>query len=105
MTYALQARLSFSTATRRDQVVSALNTRIATKPRWGATILAPSTEDGRFYLTVELRFTSQADLDDVYSFLQQQAAQRAGTGRVARHNCRHDETNPAQCQVAAEVVL
>lgn len=104
MIFALQAILRFATITRRDNVVSALQSRIDTKPRWGSSTVAPLDDGGLPGCVVEVRFISQADLDDAYTFLAQRASQQQGAGRIFRHNCRHDEGG-LPCQVAAEVVV
>lgn len=105
MIYALQAVLSFTTANRRNTVKSAIDTQIASKPRFGNATSLAGTDAGRFTLTVEVRFTSEADRDAALAQLDSSARAQTATGRIQRHQCTHDTANPTPCVVLSEVVL
>ena len=106
MVYALQAQLAFATEARRDNVATAVETRIAGKPRFGLDYLSRQpVNDDPWGLIVELRFTSRADQEDLQARIDAVAtganAPLAGS-YVRIHDCPHDETEAAACEIAAE---
>jgi len=93
--YCVQAQLAFSTAARRDTVLSDITSRIAGKARWSVdTLQADSFRFGVNGIRVELRFTSRANADDLVSRIESFAvnarAPLAGSW-LQIHNCPHDE--------------
>ena len=95
MVYCVQAQLAFSSASRRDQILGDVTSRITGKPRWDVdTLQAESFRFGVNGIRVELRFTSRADADDLMSRVQSFAtgarAPLAGSW-LSIHDCSHDE--------------
>ena len=95
MVYGLQGSLAFSSAARRDAVLSDMQTRISSKPRWDVDVLqVASGRQGVNAITVSLRFTVRADADDlsarVQSFATGQRAPLPGSWLTV-HDCTHDE--------------
>jgi len=107
MVYCVQIGAAFSTAARRNTVLTALQTRIAGKPRWSVDVLEPATfRFGANGLHAELRFVSSADADDLKARLEAVAigAVTPITGSWVRvHTCTHDEATNV-CTVVAERV-
>lgn len=108
MVYCVQIRAAFSTAARRDTVLSDIQSRIAGKSRWSVDVLearplqiAGVTQPNGLF--VVLRFTSSADADDlrarVEAFAVNARAPLAGSVLVL-HNCPHDEGTD-DCAVVA----
>lgn len=103
MVYCVQAWLAFSTAQRRDQALNAIQTRISGKQRWGVDVLgAEAQRVGSNALTLELRFTSQLDAEDLVAAFDQLTGNSAPiAGSTARlHSCSTDEGTNA-CVVLA----
>jgi hypothetical protein len=100
--YCAQAALAFSTAARRDAVLTDIQTRILGRPRWAASAEEVTAADlseripgGTNGITVTgLRFTNRADADDllnrIRAFAVGQRLPLAGSW-VEVHDCPHDE--------------
>lgn len=97
MVYCVQAQLLFSSAARRDAVLSDMQSRIATKQRWGVETLEAfnfirSTPVNG--ISARLRFVTKADADDlkarVENFATGPRAPLAGSW-IRVHDCSHDE--------------
>lgn len=103
MVYCLQAQLAFNTATRRNNVRTAILNRIDGRSRWQADrIEAQSNRIGPNGLAVELRFVSRADQEDLESRLDALFPQNpplAGSW-MRLHDCSHDEATNA-CSVTS----
>ena len=101
MVYAIQGLLAFSTVQRRDQVLSDIQSQIATRERWGeSTAVAAALDIGANGIVVDLRFISQADQASIKARIDAFATgQRAPlTGSyIDTHDCTHDAANPAPC--------
>ena len=105
MVYCVQIQVAFSTAAHRDTVLSAMETRIAGKPRWSVDVLeTASFRFGANGLMAELRFVSSANADDLKARLEAVAISAvtplAGSW-VRVHTCTHDEATNL-CTVVAE---
>ena len=97
-------RAAFSSAARRNAVLSDIETRVASKQRWDVDVLvAAPSRLGANGLYVELRFVSSADADDlrsrVESFATGVRTPLAGSYLIV-HNCTHDE-GANECSVVA----
>lgn len=107
MVYCVNGTISFSTAARRDAVLADMQARIVGKQRWGIEVLSASgSRVGPNGINVELRFSSQADADDLRARLEAFATgvrvPAAGSWlRVS--SCTHDEGSNS-CVVLAEKV-
>lgn len=91
--YCVQAQLIFNSATRRDQVRSDVESRIATRPRVDVDrIESVDLPERPFALLVELRFTSKLDQEDLRSRIEAFAvgprAPQAGSW-LRVHDCTH----------------
>lgn len=103
MVYAIQAKVFFRNTTRRDAVVSALNTRYQ-QPQFGTptTFLLTSPAGDPGFVT-EARFTSEADRDQLWEDLAAVFGSGingpvADSGSVAwMHDCTHDQPVPSPC--------
>jgi hypothetical protein len=88
--------LAFSNATRRNNVLNAVNTRIQGKNRWGVeqvTAVDFRPRLGQNGLLLELRFTLKADADDLADRMAQLFPANppiAGSWMEA-HDCTHDQ--------------
>lgn len=104
MVYGVTALLAFSTAARRDTVMDGILGRLPGRTRWGVDeVVAVDCRLGANALRVTLRYTSQADADDLKARVESLAtgarAPLAGSWLVL-HTCTHDEgTN--DCVVVA----
>lgn len=105
MVYCVEARLAFSTATRRNNVLTAIQTRINTKPRWSVDIVEAMDLRPRIGvngLRLALRFVLRADAQDLQTRMGELFPANppiAGSWMTA-HDCSHDEgTN--SCTVTA----
>lgn len=107
MVYAVNALIAFSTTARRDAVLADMQSRIAGKPRWGVEIIeAAASHYGADGIRLELRFTSQADADDLKARIEAFAtgARLPQPGSWLRvHSCTHDEATN-NCALIAERV-
>ena len=107
MVYCLQATLAFSTAGRRNSILSAIENRIVGKTRWGVEVTqAQAVRAGDNGLVADLRFVSQLDQADLRAFIESQATGQNTplTGsRVLLHDCPHDE-GVGFCTSGSEVV-
>lgn len=107
MVYCVNATIAFTTTARRDAVLADMQTRIAGKQRWGADVLSASgSRVGPTGITVELRFTAQADADDLTTRLESFATgvRTPVAGSWIRvSSCTHDESGDA-CVLLTERV-
>jgi hypothetical protein len=103
--FCIQAQLAFRNAARRDQISGNIQTYIASKTTWGEVGRADfTTEAGDPAVTLEVRFTTQAEQDAAWADIQG----FVGTGIngpvtgsfIQRHDCPHDEERPTLCVVA-----
>ena len=104
MVYCVQLRAAFSSSSRRDAVLADIQTRIASKPRWGVTLVEPRTwRFGVNGLIAEARFSARADADDlnarIRSFATGQRTPLTGSSLIL-HDCTHDGPTNA-CTVVA----
>ena len=108
MVYAAQAGLSFSTVTARNDVQAAIAGIHGSKQKWGATVNQAGTDmQGRPALSVEMRFTSKADSQDLMAKIKQQAvgARLPLSGSWVRiHDCPHDGPSAPPCVIEEEHV-
>lgn len=105
--FCLNATLAFSTAGRRDTVLSDLQSRVVGKQKWGVEVISASgSRVGPNGITVEIRFISRLDVDDLMARLESFAtgvrAPLAGSW-VRVSSCTHDEDSNT-CVLLAERV-
>jgi hypothetical protein len=104
--YAVQASFEFRNTARRDGVAGNVQTRLAQTVRWGETVVSKGTSDAGadVMLFVTVRFTTRAEQEAFWN----DALAFVGTGIngpvtgsfMQRHDCPHDEVNPAPCVVS-----
>jgi hypothetical protein len=103
--YCIQAQLGFRNAARRDLISGNIQTYIASKTTWGEVGRSDfTTEAGDPSVSLEVRFTTQAEQDAAWADIQG----FVGTGIngpvtgsfIQRHDCPHDEAQPTLCVVA-----
>ncbi len=94
MVYCAQAQLAFSSAARRNDVLTDLQTQLAGKQKWGEQILAAAAvKAGANGLALSVRFTSRADAEALFARVNTFAT---GTrlplvqSFMLLHNCSHD---------------
>lgn len=97
-------RAAFSSAGRRDTILADIQSRAASKQRWGVDVaVAVPTRMGANGLYAELRFVSSADAEElrarVESFATGVRTPLAGSYLIV-HNCTHDEGTD-DCAVVA----
>jgi hypothetical protein len=106
--YCVQAELAFQNASRRNQVSSNIQTRLAQTTPWGAVTRQDYTnESGAPAVVLEVRFNTRAEQESFWN----DAIAAAGTGvngpvtgsRIYRHDCPHDQAQPAPCVVGETV--
>ena len=108
MKYAILSTLSFDTPAKRDIMSSQLQAFIASRLTWGPTQMASGEDrDGKPSSSVEVRFLSQADANDLYDLIVDRIVHiPVLRGRVSKHNCTHDEVtdevSPQKCVPAEE---
>lgn len=107
MVYCVQAQLAFSSATRRNNILSDMQTRIANKQRWSVDELyATSFRFGANGIHTVLRFTTPADADDLKARVESigtgQNAPVAGSW-ISVHTCSHDEGSNSCSETARRV--
>lgn len=103
MVYCLQAALAFNTATRRNNVKTAIETRIDGRERWDVDrVESMALRAGANGLVVELRFIARADQEDLDSRMAQlfPANPPLAGSWMRLHDCSHDEGTNA-CAVMA----
>lgn len=102
MVHCLAAEILFNRADRRDEVLADLQTRVASKPRWGVTQLEASVGEfgGQPAILLEARFTSGLDQEELRQRIDERLtgprAPLAGSWYTL-HECAHDERNAADC--------
>mgnify|MGYP001584487865 FL=1 len=88
------AVLVFDSVTKRDNVASAISTKLISYPMFEA-ILVPSLDElGRPQLTIDLRTNKDIDGNDILSWAKDQLSKvsvRPIAGSLSVHNCSHDE--------------
>jgi hypothetical protein len=103
--FCIQAQLAFRNTARRDQISGNIQTYIASKTTWGEVGRTDfTTEAGDPAVSLEVRFTTQAEQDAAWADIQAQV----GTGIngpvtgsfIQRHDCPHDEERPTLCVVS-----
>jgi hypothetical protein len=103
--YCIQAQLAFRNASRRDQISGNIQTYIASKTTWGEVGRSDfTTEAGDPAVNLEVRFTTQAEQDaawvDIQGFVGTGINGPVTGSTIYRHDCPHDEAQPAPCVVA-----
>jgi hypothetical protein len=108
--YCVQAALAFQNASRRNQISSNIQTRLAQTTPWGVVTRQDYTADnGSPAVLLEVRFTTRAEQESFWN----DAIAAVGSGvngpvtgsRIWRHDCPHDEAQPAPCTVVEETVF
>ena len=108
MVYCVQADLAFQNASRRNQISSTIQTRLAQTTPWGEVIRQDYTNlSGSPAVLLEVRFTTQAQQQAFWT----DAIAAVGTGvngpvvgsAIWRHDCPHDEADPTPCVVSERV--
>jgi hypothetical protein len=107
MVYCVQGELAFRNAARRDTISQNIQTRLAQNVPWGEVVRQDYVTDaGEPGVMLEVRFQTKAEQDAFWA----DAQAAVGTGingpvagsRIYRHDCPHDEANPAPCVIAEE---
>lgn len=100
MVYCVQAELAFSTAARRDTVLSNLQAFVGSRGRWQTEpeyLIAVPTTVGVNGISLEFRFTTRADADAVKARVESVASgvNAPLIGSTLRvHDCPHDVGAP-----------
>jgi hypothetical protein len=106
--YCVQANLAFRNASRRNQVSSNIQTRLAQNVPWGEVVRQDYTDEaGNPAVSREVRFMTRAEQESFWN----DAIAAVGTGvngpvtgsRIYRHDCPHDEARPVPCTVTEQV--
>jgi hypothetical protein len=110
MVYCVQAQLAFRSAARRDQISQNIQTRLAQTTPWGEVIRTDYVnENGDPAVALEVRFNTRVEQEAFWN----DALAAVGTGingpvtgsELTRHDCPHDESQPAGCVVAERVTF
>lgn len=106
MVFSVQSTLEFANATRRDNVLVGIQTRIGSKSRFGELIAeAVVAKSGNPAIAVSVSFTSRADMDDLKAWVETNAVganlPRAGSW-IRIHECSHDVSNPQPCVIESQ---
>lgn len=105
MVYCVQSQMGFRNAARRDTISQNIQTRLAQTTPWGEVVRQDiTTESGDPGVILEVRFNTRAEQEAFWN----DAITFVGTGIngpvsgsfMQRHDCPHDEQNPAPCVVA-----
>jgi hypothetical protein len=106
--YCVQADLAFQNASRRNQISSNIQTRLAQNVPWGEVVRQDYTNAaGQPAVALEVRFMTRAEQESFWN----DALAAVGSGvngpvtgsAIYRHDCPHDEAQPTPCVVAEQV--
>ena len=98
MVYGVIGRMAFTSAARRDAVLSDIVTTLGSRPRWSnednvERVLAAPVRQGTHGIILEARCQNRADADAVKARIETFATgqrQPVAGSWVATHECRHD---------------
>jgi hypothetical protein len=105
MVFCVQADLAFRNESRRNQISSNIQTRLAQTVPWGVVVRQDYAKDnGDPAVLLEVRFTTRAQQEAFWN----DAIAAVGTGingpvtgsSLTRHDCTHDEAQPQPCVIA-----
>jgi len=97
------ANLRWETASKRDGFKSNLSTKLDGIPCYDRSVNHGEDMEGNPTSGVDVRPESDADADDLYSFIKDRMDKiPALTGRVTWHDCKHDEGPPFEPCVVEE---
>lgn len=112
MVYAAHMRAAFSTAARRDQILSDIQNRFLGKPRWDADAtvcvaadlrgVEKGITDGQFGIIFDCTFTARQDADELLARVQAFATgqrQPVAGSWLAIHDCDHDTEDAPPCVI------
>jgi len=104
MKYCVMHNLRFETPAKRDKLDDDIKLKIKDKPVWGETIISKGEdEDGYPTNGLEVRFDTEADMNEVYDFIKGKMEKiPVLKGTVSKHNCSHDEGTPQPCIITEE---
>lgn len=104
MKYCVMHNLRLETPSKRDKLDDDIKLKIGSKPVWG-DIITQSTieEDGYPSHSLEIRFDTEADMDELYDFIKGRIEKiPVLKGTLTKHNCTHDESPPQPCVIDEE---
>lgn len=104
MKYCVMHNLRFETPAKRDKLEDDVAAKIGGKKVWGETIISKGEdEDGYPANGLEVRFDTEADMNEVYDFIKGKMEKiPILKGTVSKHNCSHDEGTPQPCIITEE---
>lgn len=97
MVFAVEAALAFKNASRRDNAINFITTKLASKNLWDVAEVVPTTgldlADTSPGVRVQIRFVDEAARDQFYDDLSAQLAGANGPvvgSWIEKHDCNHD---------------
>jgi len=103
MKYCVMHNLRLETPSKRDKLDDDIKLKVGGKPVWGETVISKGKdEEGYPSHGLEIRFDTEADMDELYDFIKGRIEKiPILKGTVSKHYCSHDET-PQPCQIIEE---
>jgi len=104
MKYCVIHNLRFETPAKRDNLVMAVQDKIAGKKTWDETVNQNGTDEESYPShSLLVRFENKTDMDELFALIKDKCGKvPVLKGTVSKHDCSHDEGIVQPCKITEE---